>query len=432
MNNENSLKPNERKKLRKSNSQKNFMNSSTFDSSNASKNKKLNIDLSCYYKLIQNNNNNNFHKKIYFSKDNKDKNNSHASNEVLKDNQKKESILYKKFLEFKNNYYKINKSPRKQKKSDSKLKNNKKAKELNKGSNSSFTVEISKIFKKMPNIIKKNSNSNLNSKKMNKNIKNENTKENKKESKSNINKNYKKKKSANLIKKPKALNNIINNNEEINNKTFKRINSSQNLNNDKLKKEFEIKDKQNINNKNEENKKRKSKNNMTLNLISKKYFEKMRFNKYKYYNEKSTEYANQRRKRVEDKINEILKEKYKIERPLRMTERIFCAEEENESDIDNKRIYDNNMCKALNNNIIDNLNLNIYNYLNNYKDNNINNQSEEIDENCSQIIYYNNQINNIDKMRKYLSIEDFFEDFRREYNLLDFNFTCLYRNFKNY
>ena len=65
---------------------------------------------------------------------------------------------------------------------------------------------------------------------------------------------------------------------------------------------------------------------------------------------------------------------------------------------------------------------------------NIDNHNENINnknnKNSSQIIYYNNRINNIIKMRKKLSIENFFGDFRRDYNLLDFNFTFLYHHLK--
>ena len=168
---------------------------------------------------------------------------------------------------------------------------------------------------------------------------------------------------------------------------------------------------------------------MTLNLISKNYFEKMKFNKYKYYNEKNMDYAKERRQRLEDKLNEILYEKYKVFRPLRTTERKFHFDDETKNDKNNKKKYDNNMCKVLNNNNIIN-NFNFYFDMNIFKENNKDKQNEQNDENSSQIIHYNNQINNIIKMRKDLSIESFFGDFRRDYNLLDFNFTFLFNQNK--
>ena len=243
-----------------------------------------------------------------------------------------------------------------------------------------------------------------------------------------------------LIKKNEFFNNIINNINEKNdenkksNKNFRRNKSCMNFNNKKLEKDFEINEKEiKSNNKKEDekiDKNAKKKYNMTLNLISKKYFEKMKFNKYKYYNEKNMDYAKERRQRVEDKINQILYEKYKISRPLRMSERKFHIDDETKTDNNIKKKYDNNMYKVLNtnNNIINNFNF--YFDMNNYKENNKDNQNEQKDDNSSQIIHYNNQINNIIKMRKDLSIEDFFGGFRRDYNLLDFNFTFLFNQNK--
>ena len=406
MDKEKSLKIKDEKIIKTPNSQKKFNN-----------NKKLDINLSSYYKLTKKNNK--FKKNISIFKTK-----NHNSTEI-KDNHNKDSILYKKFLEFKFN----NKSQKKANISNQKSK--KKYKYNN--SNKSFSSFSSNL---------KETNNKKSKTKNNKNKENKENKENinLKNSKNKIN--YKNKKDKKILNKTELFNNIINNNnekEEKNNEkrynTLKNNKSCQNFNNNNLIKDFEIKD--NIKNNIEENqddKEIKKKTNMTLNLISKTYFEKMKFNKYKYYNEKNKDYIKERRQRIEDKMNEILYEKYKIIRPLRMTERKFQIEDESKNDKNNnnnnKNNFDNNMCKILKGNNLNNLNYNIYYFMNNFKDNNIENKNEENSKNYNQIIYYNNKINDISKMRKYLSIEDFFGDFRRDYNLLDFNFTFLFHNFK--
>jgi hypothetical protein len=223
---------------------------------------------------------------------------------------------------------------------------------------------------------------------------------------------------------------------EQNMKSLKHINSCTIFNNDKLKNDLDMNQNNNNNNtelekviiKNKTLKRNKSNKNMSLN--SKKYMEKLKlkFDKCKYYNAKNSEYINERRQRIEEKLNEIINEKYKITRPLRMTERVFYVKDESKNDnINNKITFDNHMCKILNNkSIINNYDFNMYFYLNNFKEN----ADKQNGEKCNQMNYYNNQINNIIKMRKYMSTESFFNDFKRDYNLLDFNFAFLLENFK--
>ena len=406
MNKENSLMLKEKKEMKTNN--KKLIKNNTDNNLNIKENKKLDLNLSYYYRLAQKKNK---YKKDFCSIKN-NFNNSSIGKEKNRD-----SILYKKFLEFKNSNKFQNKSNSKSYKTDDDF------------FSSKLTLSYSETnlrISKNKRIKNKKKNCNNQSKK-NKNLEI-------------LNKNYIKKKSAHLINKNEFFNNIINNINEKNeenkkcNKNFRRNKSCINFNNKKLEADFEISEKENKTKNKKENeilkKSVKKKYNMTLNLISKNYFEKMKFNKYKYYNEKNMDYAKERRQRVEDKLNEILYEKYKISRPLRMAKRKFHIDDEAKKDKNNKKNYDNNMCKVLNikNNIINNFNF--YFGINTFKENNKDNQNEDNNENSSQVMHYNSQINNIIKMRKDLSIEDFFGDFRRDYNLLDFNFTFLFNQNK--
>ena len=429
MNKKSSLKNDTKKDNENINTQQNNNKNNSLTQSNKNNKKKI-TNFSANVKLT---------KSIYKYKKakgltlNNKKNNSYTIN--IDNNQKRDSILYDKFIEFKNNIQ-MEKNPTKKAKLY-------KPPLLIKQSKTFVSLSLSKL--------------NHNKSKLDTSIdlrrsKNK-MKEFRKKNKLKINKYYIKKRSVKIINKNELFNKIINknydnneNNANINNleknnniiedtklKSFRRNNSCQTFNNVKLKEDFEMNDIQNNNEEEKEIKKEKNKNNnMTLNLISQKYYEKMKFVKYKYYNVKNTEYANERRQRVEDKINEIMYEKYKIIRPLRMTERVFYIKDESKKDknitINNKTNFDNHMCKMLNSKALNNYNYNRYYYMDNFKDNtNIGNKNND---NCNQLIYYKNQIDYITKMRKYLSIEDFFYNFRRDYNLLDFNFTFLYQHFK--
>ena len=161
-----------------------------------------------------------------------------------------------------------------------------------------------------------------------------------------------------------------------------------------------------------------------------------------YYNEKNNDYIKERRHRVEDKFNQILFEKYKITRPLRMTQRKFYVEKNNKSTKKNKNKnnpknknknnYNNKMNPNLNamerSNYFNNLNYMMNNFRNIESNKNNKNNKKQ---NYNQDIYYREQINNIIKMRKFLSIEEFFNEIDRNYNLLDFNFAFLMEYFKN-
>ena len=398
MKKEKSLNPKEKSILKKSNSQKNFMKNT----------EKLNIDLTAYNWLSLKNNNK-LKKNLSLNK------NKNTFSTEPKSKQNKECILYQKFLEFK---------------------------EKNKKSNSKPNYKIGKISKTKTSLSLTSASSNKN--KTKKKVKIKSIKNNKITSPKKNN-SFIKKKSAKIINKNELFSQIINNTERdgkdlTNIKSLKRNNSCQ-FNNVGSIKDFNLnntdnKTRNNLVKSGSFNKIKKKKKNNTLNLISQKYFEKMKFNKYKYYNLKNNNYINERRKRVEEKLNDILYEKYKIIRPLKMTERIFFIDNEPKTDKNiNKLKIDNNMCKILNNNnIINNLNFNMFFYLDNYKDNYINNNDKQKEKNCSnsaQIIYYKNHINDIIKMRRDLCIEDFFRKFRRDYNLLDFNFTFLFQHPKN-
>ena len=394
----NSLNPKAKYNLKKSNSQKNIGKNT----------KKLNIDLSAYNMLSITNN-------IMLKKNLSTNRNKNIFTTEPKNEQNKECLLYKKFLEFKEKNKKSKPKP-----------------------NPKFT-KINKTSRPKSSLASKSSNTNKPKKKVNLNnikVKSINNKIKK-------NNSFIRNEKSKLINKNEFFSQIINNtyrngkdtsNNNINN--MKRNNSYQ-FDNVGFKKDLNLSDiinkTRNILEKSESLKKtQKKKKNNTLNLISQKYFEKMKFNRYKYYNIKNNDYINERRKRVEEKIKDILYEKYKIIRPLRMSERIFYIDSETKSAKNIKRInFDNNMCKILNNNnYLNNINCNIFFYLDNYKDINSEKKKEETCPNSSQIIYYKNHINDIIRMRRDLCIEDFFRYFRRDYHLLDFNFTFLYDHLK--
>ena len=390
MNKQNSLNLKEKNALKNTNKPKNLRKDKTMKNFNNKKIVKLNLDLFSYNRLT---NKNNRIKNSFSTMEKNNKNNS-LTEKIKK---KKDSILYKKFLEFKKN---------------------------NKQNKQNFQKDNTSVFFSLKSSSSLNTSYLSSSKrKKKKNIKVQKEKPNLTITNLNIIKKFKKKNSAKIINKTELFNHIINNNEqneENKENYFKRNNSCIIFNNKKLQKDFGL---NNFKNKkiNEKNKK-----NNTLKLVSQNYFEKIKFKKYKYYNEKNNDYAKGRRKRVEDKLNEIIYEKYKISRPLRMTQRVFCIDEESKIDKNiNKKNYDNNIFKISNNNNFIN-NLNFHFYLNDIDIPNVQNNDKN-----NQIIYYNNKINNIIKMRRDLSIEDFFGGFRRDYNLLDFNFTFLFQNKNN-
>ena len=394
MDNNNSLKSKE-KSLKKASVPKHLRKVNTMKNLNNKKMKKLDLDLSSYYRLTKKNG------KLQGNCSTMKKNNIWTI-----ENKDKDSILYKKFLEFQKNS-----------KSQSGIKND--VKDWN---NTFFSVKSSISH----NSSLTNSKNKANNKKNKIEIKQDKVNKNVKDMKK-----IQKRKTAKIINKTELFNSIINNNkkkEEIkrNNNYLRKTNSCQNFNNDKLQKKLGFKETKTV-----KKSKKKKKNNTTLNLISKKYFERIKFNKYKYYNKNNNDYANERRKRVEDKLNDIIYEKYKVSRPLRITERKFLLEEESKNDKNNNKInYDNNFKNLnINNNIIHDLNYFI-NLNDNIDDHNENNNNNNNNKNSSQIKYYNNRINNIIKMRKKLSLENFFGEFRRDYNLLDFNFTFLFHNQK--
>ena len=429
-------------KEKKSSKKKKFMKMNTLKYFNRKKNGNLVINISSYNRMAKKTKNKRINSTIKNNKNicSTDKNIAH-----------KYTILYRKFLEFKF----INKfKSKEQKKENSK---NAKAKKDNsffssRRSYSQTSSNLNNSKRKFINKITKMTNP-------------------KKEEDKNI-PNSGKKNSSKIINKTELFNIIINSKKKekdeefLDNQNIKRNQSYKNFNNIDLVNKSGIQSKSKNTKLFTKNKKQK-KYDMTLNLVSKNYFEKMKFNKYKYYNDKNENYVKRRRQRVEEKVNEILFEKYKEIRPLRMTERVFFIDEEYKSDKNNhnennKNNFDNNMCKVLDNNNIVNR-YNYYFYINNIKENkednnqnneennknfnnnkknnnnknNNNNQNnknrnknkkrkiEQKNENSNQITYYNNQINNIVKMRRSLSIEDFFRGFRRDYNLLDFNFTFL-------
>lgn len=211
-------------------------------------------------------------------------------------------------------------------------------------------------------------------------------------------------------------------------KNLNRNISCKNFNNYKLKQNFGF-DNSNKEIDTNENKEEQEESNHDIAkyLVSSKYFEKVKFNKYKYYNINNNYYADSRRQRIENNLNKILYEKYKVLKPLRMTQRIFYNEEnrnkyQNDINVVNNIFYsDNNRNSAKFKNINDFLFNNDLNY--NYTD-----RTNIINKNLKK---YYKKIKNISDTRRDLMIEDFFDDIRKEYNLLDFNFIFSYREPNN-
>lgn len=211
-------------------------------------------------------------------------------------------------------------------------------------------------------------------------------------------------------------------------KNLNRNISCKNFNNYKLKQNFgfDNSNKEIDTNENKEEQK-ESNHDIAKYLVSSKYFEKVKFNKYKYYNINNNYYADSRRQRIENNLNKILYEKYKVLKPLRMTQRIFYNEEnrnkyQNDINVVNNIFYsDNNRNSAKFKNINDFIFNNDLNY--NYTD-----RTNIINKNLKK---YYKKIKNISDTRRDLMIEDFFDDIRKEYNLLDFNFIFSYREPNN-
>ena len=506
--NENSLNLNEKKTNINPKNKKKFVKNNTINYFNTL-NGKLNINSFAYLKLAKENQK--FKKNIKLIKMNNtnsnstnisfiDKNINNKNNNISidKNNKKdnKESILFKKFIEYRNKWIKkkLKSSKNKTKKKYITPKTPKVKKENKNNLNlSSLNSSGLKNKEEKKNYINKNDiikTTEINEK--NKTIENDNKKsENKmkknfKKSKSaqNIIKIYKlddkeyqnlknssysqflKKKSSKFINQIELFNKIINSRIiKKNPGKSKRSNSCQMMNFN-LETDIKIFEKQNKNKRNEERDFDLSNeirwNNQTLDLKIKEYFKNLKSEKNQYYNEKNNIYICERRHRIEDKLNEILFEKYKMNRPLRMTKRNFFIEDNSKTNKNNsfdKKNYNkynfNNKMNVNLNDILKNNYINSWNNFMNYskdyyeKNNKLNkslkinkkkktNESRKIDDNddknkqnYSQVINYNNTINNIIKMRKFLSIEEFFNEIQRDYNLLDFNFSFLLENFKN-
>ena len=241
---------------------------------------------------------------------------------------------------------------------------------------------------------------------------------NKSDSEKIFNKRLNKQKSA-KIKLPST------NNTTIKKTTIKKLirnASCKNFNNSKIKKDYDLID---INIKKSENEEMDD-HDIGKYLISSKYFEKVKYNKCQYYNDKNIYYIETRRQRIEDYFNKIIYEKYKALKPLRMTQRIFYKEEnyninnqQNEINVANNLFYSdynrkNNYFKSINKFIFEeSLNYNKY-------DKNISN-------NKNLKLYYKN-VKQISSSRKNLLTNDFFG--RKEYSLLDFDFSFLCKKHK--
>ena len=162
---------------------------------------------------------------------------------------------------------------------------------------------------------------------------------------------------------------------------------------------------------------------------SKKYFEKVKFNKYQYYNEKNNYYIDSRRQRIENNLNKQLLEEYNKLKPLRLTERIFYKEDNENTNKEKDRInisnnlfysdYDNknNAFRAINK------------YLFNESDNF--NKCDKNPMNNRNMRMYNEKINQISNSRKNFLTGDFFNDNKKnECDLLDFDFSFLYKKYR--
>ena len=195
--------------------------------------------------------------------------------------------------------------------------------------------------------------------------------------------------------------------------------SCKNFNNTKLKKIYDLEE---IGKEKEEDL-----HNIGKFLVSSKYFEKVKFNRYKYYNINNNYYIDGRRQRIEDYLNKMIFEKYKVIKPLRMTERIFYKEEDEKT---NKEQNDINISNNLfysdynrQNKYFKDINNFLFNESSNY--NGYNNTKLPKNKNLTQ--YYKN-IKKISNSRKNLMIDNYFDTNRKEYSLLDFNFSLFHRN----
>ena len=155
-----------------------------------------------------------------------------------------------------------------------------------------------------------------------------------------------------------------------------------------------------------------------------KYEEKKRNrNKFQYYNESNNYYIYTRRQQVEDYLNKMYYDEYKILQPLRMTSRIFFNEEDIET----------NNNEQSDNNIANNLFFSKCNKKNNYiktVDKFFFNDSMKYNNNCDKkplygknLINYYKKVKQISASRKDLFTKEFFE--KKEYSLLDFDFSFI-------
>ena len=353
---------------------------------------KFDLNLSDYFKLIE-------HKKDPLIKKRKIRN--IALNRKSESNKSHKSISHKSYKSNKsNNSYKSNKSNKSSKKS---LKSNNSRKSLDKKIN------------------KKESNNNVEKK------------ENKDNSRDLVMNDLKKDKPEKIFNKRLNKQKVIKSKlPSTNNTTVKKAEikklirnmSCKNFNNTKLKKNYDL----------EELKLRKDEDeDMTHNIgkynISTKYFEKVKFNKFKYYNDRNNYYIDTRRQRIEDYLNKELYEKYKVLKPLRITERIFYMEEDekmnsekNDINISNNLFYSDYNRKN-----------NVFKIINNYlfnESSNFNKCNKNIMKNKNLKMYYQ-KVKQISNSRRDLLTKEFFDGIkRRNYNLLDFNFSFLYKKNK--
>lgn len=200
--------------------------------------------------------------------------------------------------------------------------------------------------------------------------------------------------------------------------------SCKNFNNTKLKKNYNLEELKLKSDENEEITHDIGKYN-----ISTKYFERVKFNKYKYYNDRNNYYIDTRRQRIEDYLNKELYEKYKVLKPLRTTERIFYKEE------DEKTTKEQNDINISNNLFYSDYNRknNVFKIINNYlfnESSNYNKCNKNIMKNKNLKMYYQ-KVKQISNSRRDLLTSEFFDGIkRRNYNLLDFNFSFLYKKNK--
>lgn len=350
---------------------------------------KFDLNLSDYFKLIE-------HKKDPYIKKRKIRN--IALNRKSESNKSHKSISHKSYKS--NNSYKSNKSNKSNKKS---LKSNNSRKSLNKKIN------------------EKESNNNVEKKENKDNSRDLVVGDLKKDEPEKIfNKRLNKQK---VIKsKLPSTNNTTVKKAEI--KKLIRNMSCKNFNNTKLKKNYDLEELKLKNDEDED---------MTHDIgkynISTKYFEKVKFNKFKYYNDRNNYYIDTRRQRIEDYLNKELYEKYKVLKPLRTTERIFYKEE------DEKMTNEQNDINISNNLFYSDYNRknNVFKIINNYlfnESSNFNKCDKNIMKNKNLKMYYQ-KVKQISNSRRDLLTKEFFDGIkRRNYNLLDFNFSFLYKKNK--